>query len=214
MVVKLLTVAGFLVIAAGLGVSAYQYLTNRANATHIAEEIDKANRGLPSSMPATVKPDDSAFKNYRVAPDAPRYIYIDKISVKAMVKPMNLTKDNVIEAPANVHDAGWFTQSAKPGQSGAMVVDGHVANWATTSVFHNLKNLRTGDLITIERGDGAKLDYRVARAESYPANKVDMQSVLAPVNANKPGLNLITCDGKVVKGNEFDKRLVVYAEQL
>jgi LPXTG-site transpeptidase (sortase) family protein len=212
-IVRVLTIVGFLAIAIGLGAGAYQYLTNRANATYVAEEIDKANRGLPSSMPATTKPDDNAFANYRVAPDAPRYMYIDKIAVKAMVKPMGI-KDNAIEAPANVHDAGWFTQSAKPGQVGAMLVDGHVANWATKSVFHDLKNLRAGDVITIERGDGKKLDYRVVKSQSYDASNVDMNAALQPVTSGKPGLNLITCDGKVIKGNEFDKRLVVFTEQL
>jgi sortase A len=214
-IVKALMIASFLIFAMGLGVSAYQYLTNRANAAYLAEETDKANRGLPSSMPATIKPDDDAFANYKVAPDAPRYIYINRISVKAMVKSVELTKDNAVGAPTNVHDAGWFAQSAKPGQSsGAMLIDGHVANWATKSVFHDLKDLHAGDIVTIERGDSVKLNYKVVKMQSYPTGQVDMQAAVTPVTAGKSGLNLITCDGKVIKGNEFDRRLVVFTEQL
>jgi len=130
-----------------------------------------------------------------------------------MVKPMGLTADNHIEAPRNVHDAGWFTQSAKPGQPGAMLIDGHVANWATESVFHNLKSLRPNDTITIQRGDDTKINYKVIKSQTYDADKVDMDAVLAPVKPTKPGLNLITCDGKVVNNNEFNKRLVIFAEQ-
>lgn len=211
---KLVATLGVLILVAGLGIAGYQYVTNRVNAAHIAAEIDKANRGLPSSMPATTKPDDSAFRNYQVAPDAPRYIYIDRISVKAMVKPMGLTREGSIESPGNVHDAGWFTSSAKPGQPGAILIDGHVANWSAKSVFHDLKNLRAGDIITVERGDGKKIEYKVVKAESYAADNVDMQAALAPVDPNTPGLNLITCDGKVIKGNEFDRRLVVFTTQL
>jgi LPXTG-site transpeptidase (sortase) family protein len=203
---------GVLLIVTGACVGGYQYMVNRTNVARMAVEIDRANHGLLSSMPATTKPSSDSFKNYKVAPDAPRYIYIDKISVKALIKPMQLTQDNTIEAPANVHDAGWLVQSSKPGRPGAVIMDGHVANWATMSVFHDLKKLRPGDLVTIERGDGVKIDYKVVTTQSYPADKVDMQSVMKPV-ANKPGLNLITCDGKVIKGNEFDRRLVVFAEQ-
>jgi len=126
---------------------------------------------------------------------------------------MSLTSNNAIQAPQNVHDAGWFTGSAKPGQPGASVIDGHVANWATKSVFHDLKNVRSGDTITIERGDGTRLQYKVVELKSYPANDVDMQAVMTPITPTKPGLNLITCDGKVVRGNEFDRRLVVFTEQ-
>ena len=95
-----------------------------------------------------------------------------------------------------------------------MVIDGHVANWATKSVFHDLKQLSPEDTITIERGDGKKIDYKVVKTQSYKASDVDMQSALKPVNGAKSGLNLITCDGKVINANEFEKRLIVYAEQL
>jgi len=207
-----LAAVGVLAFLIGGGISLYQSMTNRANAAHIAAEIDKANRGLPSTMPATVTPDDSVFTNYTVAPDAPRYIYIDKIAVKAVVRPMGLTKDSAIQAPGNVHDAGWYTGSAKPGQPGAMLIDGHVANWATMSVFHNLKSLAPGDIVTIERGDGTKLHYRVVTSQSFPVDKVDMNAAMAPINGAAPGLNLITCDGDVVHGNEFDRRLVVFTQ--
>jgi len=208
----LLLKSAMLTIVMGFLVAGYQLATNRINDVHIAQEIDRANRGQPSSMPATIKPADDEFAKYSVAPDAPRYIFIPKIAVKAMVKPMGLTADNHIQAPANVHYAGWFAQSSKPGGPGAMVIDGHVANWATKSVFHDLKSLAPGDQITIERGDGAAIMYRVAQSHSFPADDVDMKAALLPIG-QKPGLNLITCDGAVVKGNKFDKRLVVFAEQ-
>jgi hypothetical protein len=39
-----------------------------------------------------------------------------------------------------------------------------------------------------------------------------MDQVLVPANANKPGLNMMTCTGEVIKGtSEFNERLVVYA---
>jgi hypothetical protein len=38
-----------------------------------------------------------------------------------------------------------------------------------------------------------------------------MKQVLSPINPNKPGLNLMTCTGHVMKGtSEFSERLVVF----
>jgi sortase (surface protein transpeptidase) len=129
------------------------------------------------------------------------------------VRPLGLINTNQIDAPSNVYDAGWYNQSSKPGQDGAMVVDGHVSSKSTKGVFYDMKSLKPGQSIVIEKGDGNKLTYSVTETRLYDAKSVDMAAVLSPVNPSKPGLNLITCAGSVVKGtNEFDKRIVVFAE--
>lgn len=211
---KLLLGIAILLLLAGGSISWSQHQANRAADKHVAQAIERANNGQPSSLPSTKKPTDSAFAKYTVAADVPRYIFIPKIAVKAIVEPMGLTADDHIQAPGNVHNAGWYTQSAKPGRPGAVIIDGHVASQATLSVFQALKKLATGDRVTVERGDGKKIEYRVVKSQSYAADAVDMATVLAPINPKTPGLNLITCDGKFTKDNKFDKRLVVFAEQL
>jgi LPXTG-site transpeptidase (sortase) family protein len=132
-----------------------------------------------------------------------------------MVKPLGLTAKNQIAAPNNVFDAGWYTGSAKPGQPGAMLIDGHVSSWTAHGIFYNLKKLQPGDKLQIQRGDGTTFTYKVVKSRVYDAAQVDMKAALSPVTTGKPGLNLITCDGSVIKGtSEFDKRLVVFTEQL
>lgn len=205
---KLFGALAIVVLLIGIGVSWVQHKDNQAQG-----EAPEGTSSEPA--PSTEKRSDYEFKNYQVAPDAPRYIFIPKISVKAMVKPVGVTEANQIESPRNVFDAGWYTGSAKPGRPGAMVVDGHISSWETHGVFYKLKELKSGNTITIERGDGTVLTYRVAKSQTYDADKVDMTAALAPVNPNKPGLNLVSCTGKVVKGtNDFDKRIVVFAEQM
>lgn len=164
--------------------------------------------------PSTKPPESSAFDSYKVAPDAPRYIFISKIAVRAMVRSLGLTKDNHLDAPANIHDAGWFNQSSKPGEKGATVIDGHMGWRSNPGIFYKLKELKADDMLTIERGDGKVLTYKVVQTQSYDVNQVDMAAALAPINPSKPGLNLITCDGKLVNNNEYDKRLVIFTEQL
>lgn len=209
----MLTVTALLLFAAGAGIALLQYKSNQT-ANHQAEQaVQAANGGQPSDAPSTVEPGEDEFRNYKVLPSEPRYIFIPSLSVKAMVKPMGRNDNNQIQAPINIHHAGWFIESAKPGEIGVTVVDGHASDWSDTSIFHNLKQLQPGDEIIIERGDGQKLTYIVSASQNYPADEVDMNAALSSINPKKPGLNLITCDGKIIKGNEYDKRLIVFAEQ-
>ncbi len=93
-------------------------------------------------------------------------------------------------------------------------MDGHVSSESTPGVFYNLKDLSSGDKISVEQGNGNLLNFLVKESVTYDHDKVDMLKVLRPITPNKHGLNLITCSGKVIKGtNEFDKRVVVYAVQ-
>lgn len=206
---NLLIAAAVVVLIIGIGKNRKQHRDNQVSPSSLT-----ANQTSTEVAPSTERPPDDIFKNYRVPPDAPRYLFIPKISVKAMVKPVGLTRTNQIESPRNVFDVGWYSNSAKPGQPGAIVVDGHVSSWETNGVFYALKSVKAGDIVTIERGDGVVITYKVVRSQIYDADKVDMPAALAPINPRKPGLNLITCTGKVIKDtNDFDKRLVVFAEQ-
>jgi len=212
---RLLVLTAIAVVVTGGIVSWNQYQANKKADQNPPQQTHSGANPTTTSPPITKKPDTSEFDNYKVAADLPRYILIPKISVKAMVKQVGITKDNQIGIPANVHDTAWYNQSAKPGQPGAVLIDGHVSSWKTHGVFYDLKKLVTGDSISIERGDGTVLTYNVTKKETYAADKVDMAAALAPVNPDKPGLNLITCTGTVIKGtNDFDKRIVVFAEQV
>jgi hypothetical protein len=93
-----------------------------------------------------------------------------------------------------------------------MLIDGHVSSWNAYGVFYNLHLLQPGDLIKVQRGDGKIFNYSVAAVKIYSKNSVNMKSVLSSIDALKPGLNLISCYGDVIKGtNEFNKRIVVYS---
>lgn len=167
------------------------------------------------AAPSIVKPTPSDFDTYTAPSDLPRYLFISKINVKAIVRSLGLTKANQIQSPANVYDTGWYNESSKPGLPGAALIDGHLSSWNANGVFYNLKSLKPGDTIQIQRGDGVKITYSVVRSQTYDADKVDTVAMLQPVTPGEPGLNLITCAGDVIKGtNDFSKRIVVFAEQI
>jgi sortase (surface protein transpeptidase) len=96
-----------------------------------------------------------------------------------------------------------------------MLIDGHVSGGNVPGIFYDLKKLTPGMTLSVERGDGKILTYRVVKSVSYDYQNVDMHAVLSPVNPHTRGLNLITCDGQVMKGGgNFDKRLVVFTEEV
>lgn len=206
----LISCGAAILISAGI-IAWFQAHTTPDNTGNPIHEIDN---GTPTMQPSTEKPKSNEFEAYTVAGDSPRYLFIPKLSVKAMVKHLGLTKDNRIDVPKNVFDVGWYTGSAKPGQAGALVLDGHVSSDLVPGVFYNLKDLHENDTITLEKGDGSQIRYRVVKIQVYDVDKVDMKAALSPISV-KPGLNLITCTGSVIKGTRnYDKRLIVFTEQI
>lgn len=198
----------------GLGISIAGFRTNQKAQAQVGSLIkNTSDGGSPrSTPPSTNKPSDWNIANYTVPPDAPRYIDIPSLSIHSRVLSVNVTKNGALDTPRNVFDTAWYNKSSKPGEPGAMVVDGHISSWSTHGVFYGLNKLKRDDKIIITRGDGAKFTYRVFKNEIKLAQAVDMASLLVSVDTNKPGLNLISCIGDIIPGtNEFNKRIVVYA---
>jgi LPXTG-site transpeptidase (sortase) family protein len=211
---KLFLAAGVILLVVGLE-SVFRHAVNRSPASTPVRGVAGEPESADDAPPDTQKPEPSEFDKYQVAADAPRYIFIPEINVRAMVKPVGVTPDNHVQAPRNIFDVGWFEQSARPGENGASLMAGHVSSWTSPGVFQKLKTLRSGSIVTIERGDGTRVDYSVVKRVLYAANNVDMAAALKPIHSTRPGLNLITCAGKVIKGsNDFDQRIVVFTEQM
>lgn len=185
--------------------------TNR----HVQAQVDGLSKSAQDGgLPDETEPDKSTFGSYVVDPSMPRFIRIAKTDTYARVKRMGVDTDNQLQAPMNTHDAGWYENSAKPGDAGgAMLIDGHVG-FTKDGIFGKLKTVVKGDKIEIERGDGKKFTYTVVDMQNYDADNVDMKKALVSADPTKPGLNLITCTGKLTKeGTSYDQRLMVFAVQ-
>ena len=160
-----------------------------------------------------VKP--SAIDSYKVAADAPRVLTIDKVGVRARILPMGINTDGAIQAPVNIYDSGWYTGSAKPGTPGAAFIDAHASGATREGLFAYLDKLAVGDTLSVEKGDGEKLTYRVVKTEVEALDAIDMSKVLKPADGVTEGLNLMTCTGVWVKDkNTYDKRVIVYTERV
>jgi LPXTG-site transpeptidase (sortase) family protein len=168
------------------------------------ESVDKNN-----------PPNDNEVRSYTVPPTHPRRLIISSIGVNALIKPVGVVKDGALGAPNTAWDVGWYEDGGLPGQSGAMLVDGHVNDsYNTPGVFARLKNMENGDRLTVERGDGAMLSYQVVTVEQKPVGSVDMKRLLRPIEGSE-GLNLITCGGTYdKKSGTYNDRIIVFATRI
>lgn len=215
----LLTVMAVVVFVFGMLASWTTLKTSQQANEQVAALSKKAGEQTANSgaadLPSTNKPSDTAVRQYMVAPDMARYLNIPKLSVHARVMQAGVTSKGSLASPNNIYDADWYTGSAKPGQPGATLIDGHVASLKKPGIFYGLKSLVPGDQIQIIRGDNMVLTYKVIKSQTYSSSNVDMHAALTPITKGKSGLNLITCTGKVkANTHEFDQRLVVFAEQI
>jgi sortase (surface protein transpeptidase) len=202
------------ILGVGIGISSLR--TNNhvaAQVQRIADTNESSSAGEDPEVPSEAA-SDGDLANYRVAPTLPRIVTIPKIGVEARVLRLGVKANNELKAPSNIFDAGWYEGSAKPGEAGAVLLDGHVSGPTRQGVFYKAKTLQAGDRITIERGDGTVFNYRVHSLKTSDADSVDMAAALTSVVAGRPGLNLITCAGAVdASGTGFTQRTVVFAVQ-
>ena len=174
--------------------------------------------------------------NHKVPENYPRYLTIESANIdKARIMELGvLNSDSAdsqqLDAPKNIHDAGWYncqinplterkcSQPKLPGDgniSRAAILDGHSCT-NHTCIFDELANLKLGDKIIIERGNGSKLNYSVRKAQTVKLSEVDMSKMMHSVESSKEGLNLITCAGNwTTEDNQglptMDHRVMVFA---
>lgn len=209
-VLMVVALVGFIVYDIWLVEQKTQKVIGAPGIIKTEDDTDKSTEG---SDIAAVPPD--LLANYKVAADAPRALFIDTIGVAARVQPMGVNKDNSIQSPVNINDSGWYGGSAKPGEAGAMFIDGHASGSSRQGLFAYLDTLKVGDTLQVEKGDMSRLTYRVVHVETVPVDSVDMNKALAPYEGVEKGLNLMTCTGVWLRDREtLDHRVVVYTEQV
>lgn len=210
----LLVSMAVLIVIAGGALSYIGWKTNKKTVAQVNVLSSSTNNEGSGEAPIEQDITPDVFASYQVAPDAARYIKIPRLQVNARIKHLGVKPNGVLEAPTNVNDVGWYKGSSKPGENGTVLLDGHVHGPTKQGVFYRLGNLKAGDTIEIERGDGKLFVYKVVTSESVDQDKVDMAKALSSIEPGKPGLNLITCTSRYdINTNKYEQRLIVYAVQ-
>lgn len=165
-------------------------------------------------VPEKEIPDWSA---YTVAANKPRYLTIAAIGLyNVPVIEVGVTNAGAMGAPSSNYVVGWYYRSAYPGRVGrwATVIDGH-GGYLGDGIFKELPNLKGGEEIVIEMGDGRKFTYVVKEmVYKNKGKEADAYMKVAdrPVDAETPTLTLITCTGAWIRAEQtYTQRLFVRA---
>ena len=207
--VRSLTLAGFGILM--VVIAAYQlYIHNRA----IKSNTGKINLSdiVESSdiEPSEVKPQESDI--IHVAPEMPKKITIDSVGINGYVQQVGTGVDGTIAVPTNIHIAGWFTKSVKPGAKGLSIVDGHVQGIYEQGIFRNLNQVKSCDEIVIEYGDGIKKKFEVDSTVDIPKAEAT-GAVYRRIPGIESQLTVITCTGKYDNASRsYENRFIVYAK--
>lgn len=163
-------------------------------------------------VPSERAPDTTA--EFTVPADQPRRIILDSLNVTAYIQKMGLTKENRMAAPNNIYFGGWYVGSAKPGDEGLSIINGHAGGRYEQGVFRNLGKLTAGSPIRIEMGDLSWRDFEVVSIGTYDIDTA--QKMLFKDNPDiVRELHLITCDGVFdQQAQTYDKRTIVVAKRM
>ncbi|WP_423791127.1 class F sortase [Micromonospora cathayae] len=165
---------------------------------------------LPDRLTAGLRPPPRAFPVLPASP--PVELDIQAVDVHAPVHRVGLAADGTIGVPdeKRSHEAAWYDQGPTPGQYGPAVIVGHVDSSTGPAVFHDLKRLRAGDRIEVDRADRSVAIFEVNAVERFDKERLPVDEVFG--DFSRPNLRLITCGGRWVGGpTGYADNVVVFA---
>lgn len=143
---------------------------------------------------------------------APVRIEIPAIGVDTQIENVGITPENVMDIPHDFTKVGWYDRGAKPGESGAAILNGHFdRNDGSPAVFYKLELLEAGDEIFVTTQGNNRLTFKVKELQSYPLQNFPIEYVYGQYQGK--ALRLITCDGIWDQiGRSYTKRLIVLSD--
>ncbi|GAB3943786.1 class F sortase [Micromonospora vulcania] len=165
---------------------------------------------LPDGLSAGLRPPP---KKFPVLPASrPVGLTIDTLDLRAPVHDVGIAPDGTIAVPdvGRAQEAGWYDQGPTPGQYGPAVIVGHVDTTTGPAVFHQLRELRSGDQIEVTRTDHSVAVFEVDSVERFDKGQLPVDEVYG--DFSRPSLRLITCGGRWVGGETgYSDNVVVFA---
>lgn len=168
--------------------------SERAKAMTIADQTQ------PVEELEEEKPTETEVYEYIVKDGYPRYISVPDLGVfntriiEVGLKPG--TRE--VGVPSNIYDVGWFNGSNRPGEGGAILLDGHSGGPNQLGIFRNLPSLSIGGLIQIEVGGGKIYTYKVVEnvTKSIVESNKYMSTVMRNTIDGKETITIISCTGE------------------
>jgi hypothetical protein len=161
----------------------------------------------PAPSPAAAAPTPAAAP----APAAVRAteLSIAKLRLRQPLVGLDVDASGVLQPPSSPDLAGWFIDSAVPGETGPTVLAGHVDSTTGPGVFVALKNLAPGDLIDIGRSDGHTAHYRVTAVQAFDKTRFPTDRVYGPTTGAE--LRVVTCGGAFDRATgHYERNVIIF----
>lgn len=142
----------------------------------------------------------------------PSNLIIRRLRINTPIEPLGILPSGNLDTPKDPLQAGWWKGSAKPGEEGTAVIDGHMNVEGKPAIFYKLDTVRVGDAVIVQGSDGKRRTFIVRETKIYDVETAPLDRIF---KGSKDGkyLNLITCAGQWDDAlGHYDKRLIVYAE--
>jgi Sortase domain len=152
------------------------------------------------------------FRSTRVVPATPLPVRlrIPSLQVDTSLEHLARGPSGAINVPKHWLRAGWYENSARPGEPGAAVLLGHVDSPYGPAVFAALSTVRRGARVLLDRADGSTVGFRVTRIELHKRTRFPKVRVYWPTLQRE--LRLITCGGQYIRSRGgYQSNVVVFA---
>lgn len=162
-------------------------------------------------------PDEKPIKRedfvWTGAPNEPKTIRFASINSEGFIQKVAVDQFDYLSVPTNINLAGWYIDSAVPGQPGLSLIGGHVDGKTKPGIFKRLPDLKNNDIFEIELGNGTVHTFKV-----FKVHIVDVAAAENLIFAQDPAiasqLNLITCSDTITPGTPLQGKQVIVSSQL
>jgi hypothetical protein len=149
-----------------------------------------------------------ATDEYTVSDELPKVLSLPSIGAEGIVQRVGEDQNKQIATPNNVHAAGWYVTSVKPGEVGLSIMQGHLQGRYSKGIFYDLDKLKPHDRFSVTYGSGRVVNFAVVSVATVSVR--DAAAALATRNpALARQLNLSTVSSAVDPGTERSNQRVI-----
>lgn len=138
-------------------------------------------------------------------------IHVPRLRMNKRLIQLHVQSDRTLTVPKSFQDVGWWSEGPRPAAPGAVIVGGHISSKSGPGAFINLRAMRVGDLIGVDRADRTTAVFQVRRVASY--SRTNYPNSIVYRTTGRASVHLITCDGSFDPAiGHHVNNLVVFAD--
>ena len=148
-----------------------------------------------------------------LARSRPVHLWIPTLNLSVPLSVLGLDPNGAVQVPTDFNVPGWYKFGPAPGQRGSAVILGHVDTFRGPAVFFYLRDLRPGNVVTVQLADRKVVRFAVLGLRMYTKGQFPERTVYGPRSYS--ALQLVTCGGVFDHATgHYLSNLVVYTKRI